>query len=350
MAHSCFRQGRTVLISAALRPLLGRSVDGPVGKVIDVLVVLAILFGVATSLGLGTRELNASLSHAFAVPDSYGVKITIIAGLMTVSTISAMTGLGRGIRALSLANIALSAGLLVLVLALGPTGDLLTTFGIGMRDYIGNFLPMSLATEGAPANTWDHEWIFFFWAWWIGWTPFVDIFIARISRGRTIRNVIAGAVAVPSLISFAWFAVFGGTSLQRELSGTVDVAGIAADTKSVATIEVLRTLPLTTIAVALLVPVMALLFITSADSASFMLGCTTSGGSMKPPRPLRLMWSFAAAFAAVLLLSGGQDSLRSTAVIAAVPFTLILLALCVALALSLWQDRPTRRGPEETSE
>ncbi|GAA1234502.1 BCCT family transporter [Prauserella halophila] len=344
VGYSSFRHGRKLLVSAALRPLLGSKADGPIGKVVDILAVFAILFGVATSLGLGTRELNAGLGHALDVPESYGVKIAIIAGLMTVSTISAMTGLGRGIRVLSLVNIALCAVLAGFVLILGPTGDIFGTFGAGIRDYVGSFLPMSFATEGVAGDTWHQEWIFFFWAWWIGWAPFVGTFIARISRGRTIRSVIAGVVLVPTAVSVVWFSVFGGTALQRERTGAVDVSDVAGNTKAIATVDVLGSLPAATTAFVLLVPVLALLFITSADSASFMLGSTTSGGRMKPPRPLRLMWSFAAAFAAVLLLGRGVTTLQGSAVVAAAPFAVILIGLCVSLTLSLWRDHAAERA------
>ncbi len=340
VGHASHRHGRTVLISATLRPLLRRHADGPVGTVVDLCSVFAILFGVATSLGLGTRELNAGLEHLAGVPDAYGPKIAIIVGLMTVSTISAMTGLGRGIRILSLANLTLCGMLLLLVLVLGPTRVILQTLGTGVVDYVRHLVPMSLATEGGSDRRWEQEWVYFFWAWWIAWAPFVGTFIARISRGRTIRQVVTGVVGTSGTVTLVWFSVLGGTALEAERSGAVDVAGVAADSKSVATLEVLGTLPSTSLALVLLVPVLALLFITSADSASFMLGSATSGGSMRPPRPLRLMWSFAAAFAAVLLLTGGADSLRHAAVIAAVPFTLILVALCVSLVLDLRSDRP----------
>ncbi|MGO1523146.1 MAG: BCCT family transporter [Nesterenkonia sp.] len=331
-----------MLVSGALRPLLGRFADGWVGIVIDTLAVLAILFGIATSLGLGTGELNAGLAEQFGIADSYWVKIAIVAGLMTFATISSMTGLGRGIRMLSLVNFVLCGVLLAFVFVTGPTASILSTLGTGVVDYVSAFVPMSLATEGAPGDAWTREWIAFFWAWWIAWAPFVGTFIARISRGRTIRGVVTGVVLVPSLVSVVWFSVFGGTSLERELSGAVSVADRAEEAKSSATLVVFDTLPLTGFLLVLLVPVLALLFITSADSASFMLGSTTSGGSMKPPRPMRLMWSFAAAFAAVLLLSGGSDSLRGAAVVAAAPFTVILLGLGISLVIMLWRDRAGR--------
>jgi glycine betaine transporter len=344
VGYSSFRHGRPMLVSAALRPLLGDRVDGALGTLVDVLAVFAILFGVATSLGLGTRELDAALAELFGLPRSYGMQIAIIVGLMTVSTISAMTGLGRGIRWLSLANVALCGALLLYVLLTGPTADLVGTFGSAVREYVAHLVPMSFATEGAPEDSWEQEWTFFFWAWWISWAPFVGTFLARISRGRTIRSVVVASVVVPSAISFVWFSVFGGTALQRERNDTVDVAEIATDTKAVATLEVLETLPLPEIVAAVAVAVLALLFVTSADSASFMLGSTTSGGTMRPPRPLRLMWSFSAAFAAVLLLSGGRANLQGAAVVAAVPFTVILVGLCAALAVSLVRDARVRRG------
>ncbi len=337
VAYASFRRGRPMLISSALQPLLGDRADGALGKVIDLLAVFAILFGVATSLGLGTRELNAGLGHAFDVPDAYGVKIAIIVGLMTVSTISAMTGLGRGIRVLSLANLVLCAGLLVFVLLAGPTLHLVTVLGNGLWDFTTHLAPMTFAIE-TPGATWESGWTYFFWAWWISWAPFVGTFIARISRGRTIRSVVLGVVLVPSAVSAVWFSVFGGTALHRERTGAVDVADVAGRSKSPATFEVLGTLPLELVVATVVVAVLMLLFITSADSASFMLGSATSGGSLKPPRPVRLMWSFAAAFAAVLLLSGGTESLQGAAVVAAMPFTVILLALCVSFGVAVTRD------------
>lgn len=337
---SAYTHGRRMLVSAALHPLLGRHADGLVGRVVDIISVLAILVGVATSLGLGAGELNAGLDELIGMPDSYTAKVVIIATLMTVSTISALTGLGRGIRILSLTNLFLCAVLLLFVLVAGPTEAILGTLGTGVRDFVTHLGPMSVGTEGAVDGQWTQDWIYFFWAWWIGWAPFIGIFVARISYGRTIRGLVVGVVAVPSTISVAWFSVFGGTALERELSGAVDVAGIAGESKSVATLAVLETLPMPALTLSLLVPVLALLFITSADSASFMLGSTTSGGTLRPPKPLRLTWSFAAAFAAVLLLGNGPDNLRNAAVVAALPFLIILVALGVSLLLSLSRDRP----------
>jgi len=339
IGYSSFTRGRPMLVSAALRPLLGRRVDGRLGDVVDVLSVVAILFGVATSLGLGTGELSAGLHTVFGTPDTYVTKVIIIVSLMTVSTVSAMTGLGRGIRWLSLANITLCAVLLGYVLVVGPTASIVSTMGSGVAGFTRSLVPMSLGTEGAPGSDWTAGWIYFFWAWWIAWAPFVGTFIARISRGRTIAGVVCGVVLVPSAVTLAWFSVLGGTALQRETTGAVQVAQTASQAKSVATAAVFESLPLTSLTAAVVAPVLALLFITSADSASFMLGSATSGGHLKPPRPLRLMWSFAAAFAAVLLLSGGPTDLRSAAVVAALPFTVILVGLCLSLAIMLWQDR-----------
>ena len=316
-----------MLVSGALRPLLGRFADGWVGIVIDTLAVLAILFGIATSLGLGTGELNAGLAEQFGIADSYGVKIAIVAGLMTFATISSMTGLGRGIRMLSLVNFVLCGVLLAFAFLTGPTASILSTLGTGVVDYVSAFVPMSLATEGAPGDAWTREWIAFFWAWWIEMGSFVGTFIARISRGRTIRGVVTGVVLVPSLVSVVWFSVFGGTSLERELSGAVSVADRAEEAKSSATLVVFDTPPLTGFLLVLLVPVLALLFITSADSASFMLGSTTSGREYE---------AAASDAADVVVRRGlrcrtapqrwvGQSSRRCVVVVAAAPFTVILL-------------------------
>lgn len=339
VAHSSFRRGRPVLISSALYPLLGDRVYGSVGKAVDVMAVFAILFGVATSLGLGTRELNSGLNYAFGIPESYWIKVMIIAGLMTVSTISAATGLGRGIRVLSLLNFGLCGVLMLFVLFSGPMLFVLGTFADSVGSYFANFAQMSLNSESQADRSWAQQWTFFFWAWWISWAPFVGPFIARISRGRTIRELVLGVVLVPSVLSFVWFSIFGGTALQREFSGVVDVSTVAGQSKAVATFEVLGTLPLQAITSMVILVVLGLLFITSADSASFMLGSTTAGGSLKPPKLLKLMWSFGAAFAAVLLLEGGRQSLQGAAVITAVPFTVILVCLCVSLCKILLRER-----------
>lgn len=344
VAYAAFRKDRPVLISSALYAIMGESTRRLPGKIIDLLAVIAILFGVATSLGLGTRELNEALHYVFDVPVSYTAKICIVVGLMTVATLSAMTGLGRGIRWLSLANGVLCAALMVFVFAVGPTRDMVSAVGNTAGGFIANIVPMTLATE-TPGNSWEAGWTYFFWAWWIAWAPFVGTFIARISRGRSIRSVVAAVVLVPGGMSLLWFSVFGGTALQREEAGVVNVADVAGNVKSIATIEVLESLPMTSVIGVLVALVLALLFITSADSASFMLGSTTSGGSMRPPRPVRLLWSFSAAFAAVLLLAGGPDSLQGAAVVAAVPFTVILLAVSVSFVVMVARDLRRPGGP-----
>jgi glycine betaine transporter len=339
VAYVSFRKGRPVLISSALYPLLGDRVEGPLGKAVDVLSVLAILFGVSTSLGLGTRELNSVLDLTFGLPEVYYVKVAIIAGLMTVCAISAATGLGRGIRILSLLNAGVCGLLLVFVLILGPTLFLAQTFIESLGGYLSTLASMSIRSGAPGTEGWAEEWTFFFWAWWISWSPFVGTFIARISRGRTIREVVVGMVLVPSGVSALWFSVFGGTSLWIELSGQRDLVALAGQSKALVTFEVFETLPFSNVFPLFIVLVIGLLFITSADSASFMLGSTTCGGSLVPPKLIRLMWSIlGAAFAAVLLLDSGSRSLQGAAVVGAVPFTIILVCLCVALGKSLLQD------------
>jgi glycine betaine transporter len=304
-----------------------------------VLAVFAILFGVATSLGLGTRQLNSGLNHLFGVPEAYGVKIAIIALLMGICTVSAITGLGRGIRLLSLSSLVISGVLLLFVLAFGPTLFLLNLFTGSLGEYLANFLRMSFDSGNFGADEWSESWTFFFWAWWISWSPFVGSFIARISYGRTIRGVVLGAMLAPSALSFVWFSVFGGMAINLSFSGGENVAAVAQASKSIATFETLGVLPLPFLTSLLIVFMVALYFITSADSASFMLGSVTSGGSMRPRAPVKLLWSFfGGAFAAVLLLSGGREALHGAAIIAGVPFTLILVLMCVVLCRCLFQE------------
>lgn len=356
IGYSAFRRGNPLLVSSALRPLLGSRMDGPLGKAIDVLAVFAILFGVATSLGLGTRQLNSGLGHLFGMPDAYGVKVAIIASLMGICAISAITGLARGIRLLSLSSLVISGLLLLFVLIFGPTLFLLNLFTSSLGGYLQNFLRMSFDSGNFGVDgAWSESWTFFFWAWWISWSPFVGSFIARISRGRTIREVIAGAMLAPSSLTFLWFSVFGGTALNLDLLGEESLAAAAQGSKSVATFETLGVLPLPLLTSILIVFVVALYFITSADSASFMLGSTTSGGTMKPRAPVKLMWSFfGGAFTAVLLLTGERATLYGAAIIAGVPFTLVLILMCVTLCRCLiyeeFAERITKPAEESAAD
>src|SRR5918997_123998 len=216
LAYSTFRKGRRNLISSAFYPILGDRVDGPVGKAIDILAIFATLFGTATSLGLGALQINGGLSYLWGVPDSATVAITIIVAITLLFTISAVTGVHRGIKYLSEINMILAAVLLLFLLVVGPTVFILNTFTESLGAYVSNLVTMSFRTAASGDAEWLAACTLFYWAWWISWTPFVGMFIARISKGRTIREFVLGVLLVPSVVTFVWFAVLGGAAINLD--------------------------------------------------------------------------------------------------------------------------------------
>src|SRR5215212_5915449 len=225
LAYFTFRKGRPNLISSAFRPLLGDRVEGPVGKTIDILAIFATLFGSATSLGLGALQINGGLQYIWGVPNSTAVAIVIIAVMTALFVVSAVTGVHRGIQWLSNTNMVLAVLLVLFVFVLGPTVFILNTFVESLGGYLANLIPMSFWSGAFSSDSWLASWTIFYWAWWISWTPFVGTFIARISRGRTIREFVIGVLLISSVVSFVWFAVLGGTAIDLELRGIGDISG-----------------------------------------------------------------------------------------------------------------------------
>lgn len=352
LAYFGFRKGEGNLISSAFRSAIGDRVDGAAGKAIDILAIFAVLFGVATALGLGATQLNGGLSYVFDLPSNITVQMIIIAVLTAAFLVSAITGISKGILYLSLINMGLAVALMVFVFFAGPTVFLLDTFTQSLGQYFGQLAPMSLRTDAFSTgdSSWAATWTIFYWAWWVSWTPFVGAFIARISRGRTIRQFVFGVILAPSLFSFIWFTVFGGTAIFQDLFRNDDVAETAAGDLPKALFDTLNAVPLGPVISIVALVLVSVFFITSGDSAAFVLSSMSTGGSEDPATGVKLVWGLIVAFfAAVLLVADGLDALRTATTVAAVPFTLIMVWMCFALFKSLSREvRQERQDPEHS--
>lgn len=348
LAYVQFRKRRPGLISEAFRPLLHDRTDSWIGHSINTLATLATVFGVATSLGFGTLQVNGGLAAVFNVPVGLIPQLVIIAVVSVLYMTSATTGLDRGIRYLSNLNMTVAAGLLLFVLLLGPTSFLIDAFITTLGSYVSNIVSMSLRLAPFSGSTWGREWTIFYWAWWISWAPFVGMFIARVSRGRTIREFVGGVLLVPALLGALWFAVFGGAALHQEMFGAGGLVAAVDHDVSSALFAMLGHLPAATLTSALATLLIITFFITSADSATFVLGMQTWGGSLHPPNRIKLVWGvLQSSIAAVLIISGGLTGLQTTAILTALPFTLIMIGMCVALQKALGGELRIMRQREK---
>ena len=339
IAFFSFRKGQPTLISTTFRPLLGDRVLGWPGKLIDLLAILATVFGVATSLGLGALQINSGLASAFGVPTGSTMQVVIIAVVTVLFLISAVTGIRRGIQVLSNTNIVLASLLVLAVFLLGPTVFILNTLTTTIGGYVQDLIQLSTRLTPFSQATWVGGWTIFYWAWWIAWAPFVGLFIARVSRGRTIKEFITGVLLVPALVSFVWFSVFGGTALNFELFGDAGIAQAVKADVSTALFATLNALPLGLLLSIIATLLIASFFITSADSATYVLGMLSTQGNIDPSTKVKIVWGvLQSAIAVVLLLSGGLRGLQTASIVAALPFSLIMVGMCVSLLRALKQE------------
>ena len=347
IAYFSFRKGESGLISCTLVPLLGARARGGVGTVVDILAVIATAFGVATSLGLGTLQINGGLARLTGLPTTLAVQLAIIAVVTVLYLASAMTGLDRGIRILSNVNLLVACTLLAVTLLVGPTSFIVDAFTTTLGDYLQNLVQMSLRLTPFAGGEWIATWTLFYWAWWIAWAPFVGTFIARVSRGRTIREFVLGVLVAPSLFGFLWFAVFGGAALELELFRGAGLATAIEQDVTTALFLTLERMPLGTVLSVVATLLIITFFITSADSATFVLGMLTSDGSLHPSNRIKLTWGLLqSAIAAVLLTAGGLGGLQTASIIAAAPFALIMLLVCASLFRALQAEGRAVRAAE----
>jgi len=342
LAYFTFRRGMPPLISSCFYPLLGEKIYGGWGYFIDILAVVATIFGVATTLGLGAKQIHGGLNFLYGIPDTIHVPIIIIIIATALFMLSSIVGLDKGFQFLSRTNMALAGVLLLLILFLGPTSHILSVFSSTMGDYLNNLLKISLQANPFEGYEWTKSWTLFYWAWWISWSPFVGVFISRISRGRTIKEFIGGALIVPTLLTFFWLSVFGGTALHMQIHEGKEIATLAYQKPELALFAMLEYLPLGGLISLLSIILLSVFFITSADSATFVLGMMTSRGSLTPPLSKRLTWgSIQSAVAIVLLFTGGLTALQEMNISTALPFSVVMILLCYNLYAALREEQPT---------
>lgn len=344
VAYGVYRKGRSLLISSAFAPLLGeRRANGPAGKVIDILAIFATLFGSAASLGLGALQIGSGLEIVTGLGTAgNGVLVAIIVILTICFILSAVSGVSKGIQYLSNINMVLAVVLAVFVFVVGPTVLILNLVPTAVGSYFDDLAMMSARTDAAGGDAmqeWLSGWTIFYWAWWVSWTPFVGMFIARISRGRTIRQFVTGVLLVPSVVSLVWFAIFGGAGIDMQRKGT-DLAGQATAEGSL--FAMLHHMPLSTITSVVVMLLVAIFFVSGADAASIVMGTLSERGTLAPSRKTVIFWGAATgAVAAVMLIVGGEDALsglQNITIVAALPFLVVMVGLAIALVKDLSSD------------
>lgn len=333
LAFFAFNWGLPLTIRSVFYPLLRERIYGWPGNVIDILAVASTLFGLATSLGFGVQQANAGFNFLFGLQISTPVQVGLIAIITGFATASVVSGLGNGVRRLSELNMILAAVLMAFVLLAGPTLFIMSSFVENLGYYIASLPVMSFWTESFSGTEWQAGWTVFYWGWWVSWSPFVGIFIARVSRGRTVREFILGVLLLPSMLTFLWMSVFGGTALNMELGNLSGViSGAVAEDVATALFVMLQQLPLTGITSFVGIVLVVVFFVTSSDSGSLVVASLTAGGKLESPATQRVFWAvMEGVVAAALLLGGGLSALQTAAITTGLPFTVVLLIMCYSV-------------------
>ncbi len=345
LAYFAYRQGLPLTIRSALYPLIGDRIYGWIGHTVDTIAVLGTLFGVATSLGFGVTQINAGLHTLFDLPISTNVQLVLIAIITAMATISVIAGLDAGIRRLSEWNLYLAIALMLFVFLAGPTMFLISAYVQNIGDYLDQLATLTFNVDAYGDGVWVNDWTLFYWGWWISWSPFVGMFIARISRGRTIREFIFGVLIGPTLFTFAWMTIYGDSALRLALADMAApmVEAVRSGTSELALFGLLDTLPLSTITSVAAIVLVTTFFVTSSDSGSLVKSALASGGSLEPPLAQRFFWAvLEGVVAATLLVTGGLAALQSATIAAALPFTLVII-LAFAGLMRAWSMETARR-------
>jgi choline/glycine/proline betaine transport protein len=342
LAFFAYNRGLPLTIRSIFYPLLGDKIYGFWGNVIDILSVLATLFGLATSLGLGVKQVSSGLNYLFGFPVSTEFAVLLIAVITFFAVLSIATGLDKGVKMLSMANMCTAGAFMLFLLIVGPTVYILKVFTQNIGFYIQNLPQLSFWVEtfyGAEGSNWQNPWTIFYWGWWISWSPFVGMFIARISKGRTVREFILGVMVFPTLLSFLWMSSFGGSALWLELTKVADIAAAVQSDVSTALFVMLEQFPLTNVTSFIGILLVTIFFITSSDSGSLVVDHLTSGGKLDSPVPQRIFWGvMEGVCAAALLMGGGLVALQSASIATGLPFTIVLLIMCYSLYRGLQEE------------
>ncbi|MGJ9421453.1 BCCT family transporter [Aeromicrobium sp. CF3.5] len=335
MAYAIHRKGRSVSLRWTLEPIFGDRVKGRLGDVVDVIAVVGTVAGVATSLGLGVQQITAGLASLGIVDEPTNtLRVIVIVVITLAATVSVVSGVGKGIKWLSNANLILAGIFLVAIIALGPTLFLFRDTVQNLGNYLAGIVPMSFDTSALTGDAgieWQGAWTTFYWGWWMSWAPFVGVFIARISRGRTIREFVAGVMLVPTLVTAIWFTALGGTAIMRQMSEGDLVGPDGVQNSEAVLFNLLDTLPASGLLAGIAIVLVTIFFITSSDSGSLVVDMLASGGEQDPPRWSRIMWTFLEGGVAIsLLLAGGLAALQTGAILTAVPFSVVMILMAYA--------------------
>lgn len=343
LAYFMFRKKKKGLVSSILEPLIGeRLANGWLGKLVDILAVFATVAGVVTSLGLGTLQINAGFHHLFGIPTSLAVQIIIIVIVSVLYISSAVSGIEKGIKIISDTNLYVAIGLMAVCFLVGPKTEILNSLINGIGRYIGDFVPDALGINSYGDNSWLGSWRLFYWAWFIAWAPFVGVFIARISKGRTIREFILGVVLVPAAASCVWGSIFGSLGINLGEKGILAVEKLkeVAAAPEVGLFVVLKEYPLGFILSIVAIVSLCAFFITSANSGVFVLSMLTTDGSINPPNSKKILWGIIQSVMAVgLLMAGGLKPLQTISLAAAFPFIFIMFAACAAFIKAIKKEK-----------
>ncbi|SDB59308.1 choline/glycine/proline betaine transport protein [Desulfonatronum thiosulfatophilum] len=337
LAYFSYRHDLPLTIRSAFYPLIGERIHGPIGHAVDIFAILGTMFGVATSLGFGAMQVNSGLEYLFGVPNTIGVQIALITGITIIATVSVVLGLDGGIRRISELNMILAVGLLAFVLITGPTVYLLQALTQNIGAYASDIVSKTFNMYAYEPTGWIGGWTLFYWGWWIAWAPFVGMFIARVSRGRTIREFVLGVLLVPVGFTFMWMTFFGNTALHMIMVQGITELGtaVAADT-TMALFEFFEHLPLSTLMSLIATILVVTFFVTSSDSGSLVIDMLASGGEEDAPVWQRIFWALSEGLvAAALLLAGGLGALQTASIAGALPFTAIMLLMCWGLLRAL---------------
>ncbi len=345
-----FRRKKPALLNYTLEPIIGKVATGILGKIINIYVVILTAVGVTASFGMGCLQLSGGLEYLFGIESNWPVWLVMMAVVCAVYTLSSVSGVAKGMKKLSDINVILCSALMVVAFLVGSQVEIIYNLFVGIGDYLTNFIQDSVRRSVDGDSSWIQAWRVFYWAWWLSWSPFVGLFLARVSRGRTIRQFVAVAMIAPTLFSCLWFAINGTLAIDFAQGLDLETAASIAAVSETAIYSVFASYPLGVVMSAIAMVLLFLFFITSADSATYVLSMTTSEGNLDPPNGKKVFWGVAiAAMAFALILSGGVSMVQTMTIVISFPFIFIMLLMCVSLVKMLIADSKGKLSvPEET--
>ncbi len=347
LAYFGYRYNLPLTIRSGLYPLLKERINGPIGYAVDIFAIVGTLFGIATSMGLGVTQINGGLNYLLGVPIGPEIQLPLIAGVTLLAAVSVATGLDKGIRLLSESNLVVAILLMIFVLIVGPTAQLMRDFVQNVGLYLDSLLLRTFNIYAYEPTPWIDAWTLFYWAWWISWSPFVGMFIARISRGRTVREFVGAVLFIPAGFTFFWMTVFGNTAIFIDNGVAAGELGrVIANDVSVGLFQFFQYLPWPGLTSTLAVLLVTIFFVTSSDSGSLVVDSIAAGGETETTTAQRIFWCvLEGGIAASLLLAGGLGALQSATIISALPFTFVLIALVWSLIVGMRSDLSQRNLP-----